>query len=240
MADASETLLQAWRDETLRLNHRYMVEVVERFALCPWAKASREAGQVGRRVLLHSDDNSGPAHEALRDFASDPKLEVGLLIFPRLAMERSEFQRFSNRLIEEDRQHWGERSAPFAVAAFHPEVSLDLSNADRLVPFLRCTPDPTLQLIRMTALARVRGDEIKGTQFVDLKNFRIEDLARPKASLRERIAAHNLLTAEAHQPELLAVVQSLLEDHKTTRERLLRLAPLPPHWPNNGEVLACN
>ena len=37
--------------ETLRLNGRYLDEVVERFVLCPWAASSRRDGQVAECVF---------------------------------------------------------------------------------------------------------------------------------------------------------------------------------------------
>ena len=46
------------------------------------------------------------------------------------------------------------------------------------MPFLRRTPDPTLQLLNFALLNQVRsGDEAHGTAFVDLATVSIEDLA---------------------------------------------------------------
>jgi hypothetical protein len=147
-----------------------------------------------------------------------------LLIFPRIQLSRSAFQRFVSNIIEADAKRHGTRSSPFALAAFHPDASLDLGNADRLVPFLRRSPDPTIQVVRISALERVRGDEIAGTQYVDLRRFRLEDLPSAERTLRDRIGEHNLQTLHDERAAVTKGIESIHEDHVTTRQWLPSLA----------------
>jgi hypothetical protein len=200
-----------------------MTEVVEAFNLCPWARSARLGGQVERRVLLHATVELEPALALLSDWAGQSELVIGLLLFPRLDLARSEFQHFVNRLIAVDAERCGTKSAPFALAAFHPAAALDLESADRLVPFLRRTPDPTIQVVRISALERVRRDEVAGTQFVDLRHFRLEHLPPPQKTLRERIGEHNLCTVSAEPVAVERVIDSILSDHEATRATLPQL-----------------
>lgn len=209
-----------WIEQALRLNERYLVEVVERFGLCPWARSARLGGQVDRRVSLQTDPRLEPALSALTAWSSRPDVEIGLLLFPRLALSRSEFQRFVGSLISADAERQGRQSSPFALAAFHPEVALDTSSADRLVPFLRRSPDPTVQVVRIAALERVRGDEVAGTCYVDPRNLDLGKLQAPAKTLRDRIAGHNLSTVRARAPEVEAALAAILADHDATRRRL--------------------
>jgi len=78
------------------------------------------------------------------------------------------------------------------MAAFHPEAQADLSDPERSIPFLRRTPDPTIQLVRYEALESVREGFNEGTQFVDAKALMTMDLTRDDTlPLRERIARTN-------------------------------------------------
>jgi hypothetical protein len=209
-----------WIEQTLRLNERYLVEVVERFGLCPWAKSTRIDGQLVRRVSLQIDTDPEPTLTALREWADEPAIEIGLLLLPRLSLGRSEFQRFVNDVIALDSQRQGTRSPAFALAAFHPAAELDLGNADRLVPFLRRSPDPTIQVVRIAALERVRRDEVAGTQYIDLRSFRIEQLPTPAKTLRDRIGEHNLRTACVGAQELSDALSAIMADHRSTRATL--------------------
>ena len=68
--------------------------------------------------------------------------------------------------------------SPFAMAAFHPDAAADLDDPERLIPFLRRTPDPTIQLVRQEALERVRGRHPQGTAFVDPQLFSAQAFAQ--------------------------------------------------------------
>jgi hypothetical protein len=211
-----DTLLR----ETLRLNDRYVLEVVEAFGLCPWAKGARLAGHVARSVISSTQNAPETALSQLLDWASKPDVEIGLMIFPLLESDYGDFQRFVNELIARDARRYERTSSPFALAAFHPSANLDTTSADRLVPFLRRTPDPTIQVVRISALERVRGEENAGTRYVDIGTLRLDQLPRPEPTLRERIAAHNLATVERERADIVRVLDSIQTDRRNVRLRL--------------------
>src|SRR5690606_32097675 len=67
----------------------------------------------------------------------------------------------------------------------------------RLVPFIRKTPDPTIQLVRLESLERVREGRFEGTQFVDIRDLAVRGLtAADTLPLRERIARSNWRTLD--------------------------------------------
>jgi hypothetical protein len=208
--------------ETLRLNERYLVEVVEAFGLCPWARGTRLSGNLARTVLLQSEEHTDHALARLQTWSEAPAVEIGLLIFPKLGLDYGDFQRFVNRLIDEDARRYSRASSPFAMAAFHPHAELDLGSPDRLVPYLRRSPDPTIQVVRVSALERVRGQEVAGTQFVDLKTFRLGALQTPQRTLRERISKHNFGTVNDDPNALTRALESIHAEHASVRERLAR------------------
>jgi hypothetical protein len=213
-----------WIDETLRLNDRYLLEVVENFGLCPWARATRSEQRLARHVSLQPGDSVSGAVNQLARWAERLDVEIGLLIFPRLTLGSSDFQRFTSNVIEADARRWGIASSPFALAAFHPRARLRLDRADRLIPYLRKSPDPTIQVVRITALERVRGQETTGTHYVD--PARMHELAwcEPEPALRERIAARNLRTVQQREAELRATLAAIHRDHDETRSRLPELS----------------
>jgi hypothetical protein len=89
-------------------------------------------------------------------------------------------------------------AAVIAIEGFHPEAAADTASPERLTPFVRRTPDLTLQLTRLAALDKVRRGTPQGTAFfdpsrMDLSSFIEDDEKRP---LHERIAEMNLETVQ--------------------------------------------
>lgn len=185
---------ERWRREAERVHERYLIEVVEACGLCPWAERARRDGRTRTAVLLQVDDEAiAPSLAAMDEWAADGRLDIGFLIFPRLPLGRTDFDRFVSRLRNADAQRRPPGEAPFALAAFHPDAAPHLDDPERLIPFLRRTPDPCIQLVRMTTLRRVRNGTPEGTQFVDIKAIIEAALANEAAPpLRERIARANL------------------------------------------------
>ncbi len=185
--------------EARRVYHRYATEIVEALGLCPWAKVAREQGEVAVSVVLadraDGDAVSAAALSAIRDIAERPKLKIGLVLFPRWNGPRVEFEHFAAQVREQDEARYPRGGTPFAIADFHPEADADPSSAERLVSFIRRTPDPTLQLVRRSVLAEVRLSENQGTKFFDPSRMSLDEL--PSATvdpLHERIARANQRT----------------------------------------------
>jgi hypothetical protein len=182
-----------WIEQSLRLYRRYELEVVEACELCPWASRVRRDDRLRERVLLQRDPASlGPSLDAIQRF-SEEEVDVALLLYPRLGLGRGAFEQFAARVRDADVGRRALGNVPFVFAVFHPDAAPDLAEPERLIPFLRRTPDPTIQLLRSTVLDRVRGVTPQGTQFVDPHALTTLD-ANVEPSLRERIASANLAT----------------------------------------------
>jgi len=209
--------------EALRVYRRYATEVVEAFGLCPWAERARRDGRVAERVILSDDPTDfAPSLEAVAALAEDPFTEVALLIYPRFLLNRLDFEEFLARLRDADNARHSLGEAPFAAAAFHPDAAPDVGDAERLIPFLRRTPDPTIQLVRCGVLERVRARTPIGTEFVDIHLLTLSALAAdPEPSLRRRIAEDNLDTVRRAGVE--ALTARLVEIHADRRASYARL-----------------
>ena len=194
---------------TLEVYERYAVEVVERFGFCPWARSARASNQVRLRVIFSSDPNDfDESLAALSELHRKPSDgDVALFIYPLLDLDRRGFEDYVRRL----RKLCEVASPPldaFATAAFHPSATADSSHPDRLVPYVRKSPDPTLQLLRISSLSAIKGLE-QGTEFLDISQLSLETLAslrEPPKALRERIAEQNLATVDEVGPERLDAV----------------------------------
>jgi len=183
--------------QAIRIYRRYQVEIVEALTLCPWAERARLDARVAERVIVGSElDVEEPLREIER-LARDPEVEIGLLIFPRLGLSRPEFERFVAGVIQKDSARREVGTTPFAMAAFHPDAEPDFGSPERLIPFLRRSPDPTIQLVRCSALDRVREGFNEGTHFMDVSMIATLELPSENTTpLRERIARANQRTVE--------------------------------------------
>lgn len=210
---------KAWEEAAEAIYERYAVEVIEALHLCPWAERSRKEGHVGRRVVLADGEAAlAPALEGLAAFGEDTNIEVGLLILPWGSWGRRDFERFVAKLRDADRERCG-TSPPMALAAFHPDAEADLGSGARLVPFVRRSPDPTIQCVRLSVLESVRRPVDSGTNYVDLSTVDLASLLEakaPKKPLHQRVAEANRDTIEKHG---VKKVEAILEDIAADREK---------------------
>jgi hypothetical protein len=192
-------------EEALARNDRYLLELVERLNLCPFARRCRESGKLERRVLL------GPrpfeaASAAIRAVEALPEeaVEVALLIFPGFAGDTREFESFLGELRTE--------AHAFYCVAFHPDLPEDLADPDRAVGFIRRSPDPTIQMVRARLLERVRGEHGGGSVFLDAGALTQAELLalRSPEPLSDRIARENLETIRREGPERVREQMGLL------------------------------
>ncbi len=136
------------REEVLRLLERYLVEIVERYDLCPWARPARQRGEVAIEVLWGTPDIPtwiGAATHML----SLPNAAVAMVIAPELTVTRYFMHSIRNEVAA--------AIPSVGVAEFHPDADLDLASPARLVPFVRRSPDPMLQLVPLSLLSSVRS-----------------------------------------------------------------------------------
>jgi hypothetical protein len=215
----------ALRNEALRVYRRYALEVVEGFTLCPWAAAARRDGHVVEAVIL-AENQTDPQQSLalLESLSSRTETDIALFIYPDLELDRLGFESFVRTVRERDAARHEVGTIPFAMAAFHPDARPDSSEPERLIPFLRRTPDPTIQVVRCAALDRVRGNSQEGTSFFDLHSLGTLPLPQKEpVSLRQRIAQANLDTAlEVGVGTLEALFEDIRRDRDESYARIRR------------------
>jgi len=156
------------------LHDRYLLEVVEALALCPFARRCREQGRVAR-PLFYSPDPPAPEHPGIdpaivaaeldRCTRANPELEVVLLTFvlpPAPDHPWHDLDVFET-LVRGVRDAYEARvpaGLRFYMVGFHPRLQgpdpRRPATPDGLVPWLRRTPDPVIQCIRADLLDQVR------------------------------------------------------------------------------------
>lgn len=225
--------LERLEREALRVYGRFEIEIVEGLGFCPWAEEARLGGHVRPSVLLSEDPSPDEVTDRVLSLSADAEVAIGLIIFPRLGLDRSPFSRFVGRVREAYEARTGRGRGEVAMADFHPNAQADTSAAERLVPFVRRSPDPTIQVVRMSALEKVRMSDTQGTSFVDPAEIDLEALARsgpPAAAppLHQRIARNNLKTLQRRG---LAEVNATIEAiHADRHSSYAALGLPPPAW----------
>lgn len=217
-----------------RILNRYLVEVVENFGLCPWARAARENAEIAIEVVIGATptklrgqfgDDGLPAMVEQRALAAGAqlialpttKLAIVVVIDPQC-----------DRIALRELRTKATAAIPSAgVADFHPDADADFATPARLVTFLRRAPDPFLQFVPFAILDAVRG----GVQTVDraaqlaLLASKGTDVsvALPREDIGDVIAARNhARLAPDRGAEMLAV----LNDIESDRERSYRMVGL--------------
>ncbi len=192
------------RAEVMRLLDRYLVEVVERYELCPWARASREKDELGIDVLWGTPTVLEwiTAANALLE---RPNTRVVMVVAPELVVTTSELRAV--------RAEVAAKIPKAGVAEFHPDATLDLATPARLVPFVRRSPDPMLQLVPLALLATVRTQPITAERVLQLQM--LGSLApAPKQDIAEVIAEANHKTVSGAQAEIVATLAEIAEDRR--------------------------
>ena len=201
--------------EVVRIYERYAREVVERFDFCPWAARSRREKAARPSVIFQHDlADFSVSLAAIDELDAERSLSVGFLIYPCVTLGRLDFEHFVRRLRQADSERREPGQIPFAAP--------NLSDPDRLVPFVRRSPDPTIQLVRREALESVRGEAASGTALVEPWMMSPAGLAAAeKEGVRERIAQNNLDTVLEHGVEgIEAVLADIAADRAASYARL--------------------
>lgn len=206
--------------EVLRIHRRYQREVVEAFVLCPFASKAREDGTTAERVLLDEEPTVPGVLAAVHAIAEDAKVEVGFVVLPRWRIDRIGLSRFVERLRATHQAEPG--GLVMTMEGFHPDAEADLTSSGSIVPFLRRTADPTVQLTRLSVLQRVRASTGGTTKYVDPSTVDLAALlaAPAERSLHERIAEANHRTARARREELERVYADIRRDRDESYARL--------------------
>jgi len=177
----------------LDANDRYVIDLLERENLCPYAKAGRERGATARFVHFAETDDPEPVARVFEETAGS-ELEVVQVIFPLVEVEAQVFARFVNDITEALNRR---RQRPvFASAALHPGLGFRRDTPAGLISLFRHAPDPTLQWVRLSTLDNIYRGRKGGTSFVDLSKLGSVLEATPKRDLYDEIARANQATAE--------------------------------------------
>ncbi len=207
---------------------RYVQEVVEAFGFCPWARVAREQGRVRRWVVTENEPSIAHLLEVIESAERDPNVDIGLVLLPRLVLDRVPFQRFVAKLRTAYARGAEERRE-FAMAEFHPNADADAGTVGRVTTFVRRSPDPTIQLVRLAVLDDVRQNQDQGTSYVDPSEIMDAPLdhARHKEPLSQRIAHANQRTiGDAGLAQIVAAMDDIVADRDRSYARLG--VPLPP------------
>lgn len=210
-----------------RILNRYLVEVVEYFGLCPWARAARENSEIAIEVVLgatptkrrgqYGDDGLAAALEqrvlvAAAQLIALPTTKLAIVVVVDPQCDRIALRELRTKATA---------AIPTAgVADFHPDAEADFGTPARLVSFLRRAPDPFLQLVPFAILDAVRG----GVQTVDraaqLALLATKGAGCPMALPREDIG--DVIAARNHArlaPDRGAEILAVLEDIENDRAR---------------------
>jgi hypothetical protein len=217
---------EALAREARRIYFRYAVEVVEEFTFCPWARSTREAGRVQCNIVLGASPSletllaEVQAADALQD------IDVTLLVMPECALSRIELRRLTSALHARYDAASGRGKTAHAIADFHPAAPLDEASPERLVPFIRRSPDPTLQLIKHSALESARRGPQEGTRAATLEMM-LKGMIKDEPP-HARIANANFRTLERlGSHPILAALERIAEDRL---ESYARTGATPTAW----------
>lgn len=211
--------------EALRVYRRYQIEIIEGHSFCPWAMRARKDGEVRERLVLQGEPTHADVLAVIDGVAADTSIVIGLVIFPRLMLDRLEFEHF----VSDVRTAYETRSRPsrpaLVMACFHPNAAPDLRSAARAVPFIRSSPDPTIQLVRTSVLDAIHASESPhGSVFLDPKKMSLEQMMAANAQsepLHERVARANLATIEDRGVDAIrAQIEDIHRDRDDSYARL--------------------
>ncbi len=191
--------------EVRRILERYVVEVVAKWQLCPWARLGDE---LAIEVLLGEPTRADWVAAIDRAYAS-PATRVAMLVAPELVIDRFTFHTVRNQLAEQ--------RPVYGIAEFHPSAALDLATPARLVPWLRRSPDPLLQCVPLSLLDSVRS---KSQPDRMLQAQIIQGLAKPPRDVEAQLAEANHATVGVHRAEIEATLDDIARDRETAYARV--------------------
>ena len=195
--------------EVLRVLDRYLVEIVEAYELCPWAKTSRTGGELAVEILWGTPTVAEWLAAASRAFT--PQIKVAMLVAPELAITRGELHDVRDRVARE--------AGTLGIAEFHPDATFDNKTPARLVPFLRRSPDPLLQCVPLTLLDQVRGPPLTVERSAQIAMLvKAGGIHAVKPDIASRIASAN--HARVTQYEVEAKLAAIAEDRRTSYARV--------------------
>jgi hypothetical protein len=194
--------------EVRRLLDRYLVEIVEAYDLCPWARTSRTNGELAVEILWGTPTLAMWVDAATR---AAPNIKVAMLVAPELRITRSELHDVRDQVARE--------VGTLGIAEFHPDATYDGKTPARLVPFLRRSPDPLLQCVPLALLDQVRGPPLTVDRSAQIAMLVKEGgIHAVKPDIASRIASANHARVEQH--ELETKLAAITEDRTVSYARV--------------------
>lgn len=202
-----------------RVLDRYLIEVVEAFGLCPWAEATRARGELAVQILWGARPSLIEAIEHARAALAAPRCAVAMVVMPELTG--------GGPALDVLREGVAKAVREAGVAAFGPHGSLELASPAKLVPYLRRSPDPMLQLVPFSILDGARRERPLVADLAFTARA-LAGLAPPPApSVSDRIAARNHATVIARPAELERVLADIARDRlRSYRRAKIQLEPV--------------
>lgn len=200
--------------EVRRILARYLVEVVERHELCPWARVARDRGELAIGILWGAPAVDDWAGEAARLLAA-ARTRVAMVVAPELAIARAALGAVRDQVAS--------RLPAAAVAEFHPDAALDLATPARLVPFLRRSPDPMLQLVPLAVIDELRAARAGREPPAAARAQQAAMLggrAAPRRELTAEIARANHATVATAHAAIAATLDDIAADRRAAYGRL--------------------
>ena len=197
--------------EVRRILDRYIVELVEEYDLCPWAKPARLNGEVAVAVLWGSPPIDTWT-ETARELVERPTTKVAMIVAPEIEADPSALRMIRNRV--------GGRLTHLGVAEFHPDGIIDDATPARFVPALRRSPDPLLQLVPLSLLSSVRApppivDVIEQAQLIATGK-----LPPMRGDVADDIAEVNHKRVVAERAPFEAALAAIALDRRTSYARV--------------------
>jgi len=211
----------AIEEEALRLNDRYLLEVIERYAFCPFAKEGRTAGQTRRTVVISDSRSMEPLLEAMEETVRLGAV-VAQIILPLVELGAADFIRFCVELTAAGHARMAGRPV-LAVAPLHPELPFGETPL-AMVPLFRRSPDPTIQWVRLDGLESIYAGRSSEDHYVSpdelLQYF--ERYPKGMPSLYDRIAMTNTAMAKRlGVPHVVDLLRGISAEGRRRYQRIL-------------------
>lgn len=174
----------------MRANDRYLVDFVEEYGFCPYARKGRRLGQVFRYFYYATDADAQPLADLMRRVAADRQQAVVQVVLPLVDADGEAWTRFCGALVEYANHPLG-RDDRMATAALHPRLSYRTDNPFSLLTLFRRAPDPTIQWVRMDAVRALYEGRGDGTRAVAIEDIDALLAKPPMTPLYDRIAITN-------------------------------------------------
>lgn len=210
----------AIEQEALRLNDRYLLEIIEHYAFCPFSKEGRAAGATQRIVYLADTASTDPLLTLMEETVASG-LVVTQIILPLVEIGHAEFTRFCHDLTAAGHARMG-AGPVLAVAPLHPDLPFG-DTPQAMVPLFRRAPDPTIQWVRLDGLEGIYAGRSADDRYVspsDVPAY-LEENPRGTPSLYDRIAQTN--ASMARRLGIPQVVELLASISNEGRERYARI-----------------